>query len=92
MEGVLLPGLGDVGLEGPQDVCSDERVASAEDWVEAELSLDPGVGGVLPQTGCDLSAVFNRKQTEVAVALCDRGHGDGAAVRVRGYELIFCSA
>ena len=37
--------------------------------MEAELLLDPGVGGVLPQAGCDLSAVFNRKQTEVAVAL-----------------------
>ena len=26
------------------------------------------------------------------VADCDRGHGNGAAVRVRGYEVIFCSA
>ena len=30
--------------------------------------LDSGKCGVLPQTGCDLSAVFDRKQMEVAVA------------------------
>ena len=39
--------------------------------VEAELLLDPGVGGVLPQAGCDLSAVLDRKQAEVAVALLE---------------------
>ena len=39
--------------------------------VEAELLLDSGVGGVLPQTGCDLSAVLDRKQAKVAVALLE---------------------
>ena len=71
MEGVFLPGFGDVGLEGPRDICSDERVASAEVVMEAELLFDPGVGGVLPQAGCDLSAVLDREQTEVAVALLE---------------------
>ena len=71
MEGVFLPGFGDVGLEKPGDVCSDERVASAEVGVHAELLLDTGEGGVLPQTGCDLSAVFIRKQAKVAVALLE---------------------
>ena len=71
MEGVLLPGFGDVGLERPRDVCSDEGVASAEVGVHAELSLDTREGGVLPQAGCDLPAVFNRKQTVVAVALLE---------------------
>ena len=71
MEGVLLPGLGDVGLERPRNVCSDERVASAEVGVGAELLLDSGKGGVLPQTGCDLSAVLDRKQAKVAVALLE---------------------
>ena len=60
-----------MGLEGPRDICSDERVAPAEAVVEAKLLLDPGVGGVLPQTGCDLPAVLDRKQTEVAVALLE---------------------
>ena len=71
MEGVFLPGFCDVGLERPRDVCSDEGVASAEVGVHAELSLDTGEGGVLPQAGCDLSAVFDRKQAKVAVALLE---------------------
>ena len=71
MEGVFLPGFCDVGLEGPQDVCSDERVASAEAAVKAELLHNLGKRGVLPQAGCDLSAVFDCKQAEVAVALLD---------------------
>ena len=71
MEGVFLPRFGDVGLERPSDVCSDERVASVEGGVYTELFFDAGEGGVLPQAGCDLSAVFNRKQTEVAVALLE---------------------
>ena len=37
----------------------------------AELFLDARKGGVLPLTGCNLSAVFNRKQEEVAVALLE---------------------
>ena len=69
MEGVLLPGFGDVGLEWPRDVCSDERVASAEVGVRAEFFLDTGEGGVLPQIGCDVSLVFDRKHVKVAVAL-----------------------
>ena len=71
MEGVLLPGFGDVGLEGPRDVCRDERVASAEVGFQAELLLDMMEGGVLSQTGCDLSAVFNRKQAKIAVTLLE---------------------
>ena len=71
MEGVFLPGFGDVGLEWPRDVCSDECVASAEPLVFAELLLDPAECGVVPQAGCNLSAVCNRKQAKVAVALLD---------------------
>ena len=71
MEGVFLPGFGDVGLEWPGDVFSDKRVASAKVGVCAELLLDTGKGGVLPQTSCDLSAVFDRKQAKVAVALLE---------------------
>ena len=37
----------------------------------AELLLDLGERGVLPQAGCNLSAVFDRKQTEIAVALLE---------------------
>ena len=69
VERVLLPGFGDMDLEGPRDVYSDERIASAEVGVPAELLLDMGEGGLLPQTCCDLSAVLNRKQPKVAVAL-----------------------
>ena len=39
--------------------------------VEAELLLDTGKGGVVPQACCNLSAVSNRKQLEVAVALLE---------------------
>ena len=60
-----------MGLEGPRDVCSDERVASAEVGVYAALLLDTREGGVLPPTGCNLSAVFNRKQAEIAVDLLE---------------------
>ena len=51
-------------------------IASAEVVVEAELLLDPGIGGVLPQAGCDLSAVLDRKQTEVAVGGVGAGRAD----------------
>ena len=57
-----------MGLKGPGDIRSDERIASAEGSVFAELLLDAGKCGVLPQAGCNLSEVFNRKQAEVAVA------------------------
>ena len=60
-----------MGLEGPRNVCSDERVASAEVGVHAELLLDTREGRVLPQAGCDLSEVFDRKQGKVAVAVLD---------------------
>ena len=39
VEGVFLPGFGNLGLERARDVCSDERVASAEDFVGGELCL-----------------------------------------------------
>ena len=60
-----------MGLKRPGDVGSDETVASAESSVCAELSLDTRKRGVLPQAGCNLSAVLNRKQAEVAVALLE---------------------
>ena len=62
-----------MGLEGHRDVPSDERVASAEAEMLAELFLDPAKCEVLPQAGRNLSAVFNHKQTEVAVALLEHG-------------------
>ena len=71
VEGIFLPGFCDVGLEWPRDVSSDERVASAEVGVHAELLLDTREGGVLPQAACDLSAVLDRKQAKVAVALLE---------------------
>ena len=37
----------------------------------AELFLEAGEDGVLPQTGCNLSVVFNHEQAEVAVALLE---------------------
>ena len=60
-----------MGLEWPRDVGCDERVAPAESCMLAELFLNLGEGGVLPQASCYLSAVFHRKQTEVAVALLE---------------------
>ena len=49
MERVFLLGFSDVGLEGPRDVCSDERVASVEVWVHAELLFDSAEHEFLPQ-------------------------------------------
>ena len=60
-----------MGLERPRDVCSDEQVASAECWVEGELLLNPGQGGVLSQVYGNRSAVLDREQSEVAVALLE---------------------
>ena len=71
MEGVFLPELGNVGLEGSRNVCSDEQVSSAEVGICAELLLDTRKGGVRPQAGCDSSTVFNRTQAKVAEALLD---------------------
>ena len=69
VEIVFLPRFGDVGLEWPRDIGSDERAASAESSVCVKLFLNSGKVGVFPQASCDLSAVFNRKQAKVAVAL-----------------------
>ena len=71
MEGVFLPGFGDVGLEGPIDIGCDEQVASAEVVALAALLLNTREGGVSPQRGGDLPAVFDYKQSEVAVALLE---------------------
>ena len=71
MEGVFLPTFCDVGLERPRNVCSDERVTSAEVGVHAELLFDSAEGGVDLQAGCYLSAVLDRKQLQVAVALLE---------------------
>ena len=71
MEGVLLPGLGDVGLERPRDVCGDEGVAADECPMGTELLLDPFVGGELAQALGDLPTVFNRKEPQVAVPLAE---------------------
>ena len=68
---VFLPRFGDVGPEGPRDVCSYERVASAEGDMFTVLFLDAGKGGVFPQAGCYLSAVLDCKQPKVAVALLE---------------------
>ena len=71
MEGVFLPRFGDVGWEWPGYVGSDEQLASAEMGAHAELLLNTGEGGVLLERGGDLSAVLDREQTEVAVALLE---------------------
>ena len=60
MEGLLLPGFGDVGLEWPGDVGGDEGVAAWECTMGTELLLNPFVGGELAQALGDLPAVFNR--------------------------------
>ena len=71
MEGVFLLGFYDVCLERPRDAASDQQVAAADGGVHAELLLHTKEGGVLPQAGSDLSAVFDRKQVKVAVALSE---------------------
>ena len=48
MEGVFLPGFGNVGLKRPRNLCSDKQVASAKVGVHAELLLDTRKGGVCP--------------------------------------------
>ena len=60
-----------MGLKRPGDVGSNKRVGSAAVGVHAELLLDAGEGGVLYQACCNLSAVFDRKQAKVAVALLE---------------------
>ena len=60
-----------MGQKGPRDVGSDKRVACAEVGVNADLLLDAGEGEVLPQAGCHLTTVLNRKQAKVAVALLE---------------------
>ena len=71
VEGVLLLGFGDLGLERPGDVGSDERITSGETGVCAELLLHTFIRGVIPQAGCHLPAVLNRKQAKVAVSLLE---------------------
>ena len=71
MERIFLSGFGDVGLERPRDIASVERKTTVDVGVHAELLLDTVEGGVLPQAGCNLSAVLDRKQTEIAEALLE---------------------
>ena len=71
VQGVCLPRFGNVGLERPRNKRIDERVAYAEVSVYAELLLDALEAGVVSQAGCDLSAVFDRKQAMIAVALLE---------------------
>ena len=71
MEGVFHPQFGDVDLEGPRDECGDEIVASAECGVEAKLFLNSGERGVMPQAGCNLSAVLDHNQMKVLETLLE---------------------
>ena len=48
MEGVFLQEIGDVSLEGPRDVGSNKRIASAEVEAYAEQLLNTREGGVCP--------------------------------------------
>ena len=72
MEGVFLPGFGDVGLERPRDVGGDEGVAAWEGPMGPKRLLDPCVGGELAQALGDLPAVFNREEPQVAVPLAQQ--------------------
>ena len=71
VEGVLLPGFGDVGLEWVRDVGGDEGVAAWEGLqvVGPELLLYPFVDGELDQALGDLPAVFDREEPQVAIPL-----------------------
>ena len=72
MEGVLLPGFGDVGLEWARDVGGDEGVAAWECPVGMELLLYPFVGGELAQALGDLPAVLDREEPQVAIPLAEQ--------------------
>ena len=69
MEGILLPGFGNVGLERARDVGSDKGVAPRECSMGTKLLLYPFVGGELAQALGDLPAVLDREESQVTVPL-----------------------
>ena len=62
VEGVFLPGFGDVGHKWPRDVGCDEAVATGEGLVGPELLLNPFVGGKLAQALGNLPVVLDREE------------------------------
>ena len=68
MEGVFLPGLGDVGLERPRDVGGNEGVTSGEGPMGPELVFHLFVGGELTQALGNLSAVLDREEPQVTTS------------------------
>ena len=71
MEGVFLPGFGDVGHKWARDVCRDEAVATGKGRVGPKLLLYPFVGGELAQALGDLPAVLDREEPQVTVPLAE---------------------
>ena len=81
VEGVFHPGSGDVGHEGPGDVCGDEAVAVGKGCVETQLLpvLEPFVGGELAHALGDLPVVIDCEEPYVTVSLAEQevvGHMD----------------
>ena len=54
-----------------RDVCRDELIMAAEGWVFAELMLNAREGWVCAQALGDLSAVSDREEAQVAVAILE---------------------
>ena len=53
------------------DVCLDEFIMAAEGWVFTELILNAREGWVCAQALGDLSAVSDREEAQVAVAVLE---------------------
>ena len=68
VEGVLLPGFGNVGLERPRDVGGDEWVTAGKCHMGTELLLNPLVGRELAQALGDLPVLFDREEPQAAVS------------------------
>ena len=67
MEGVFLPGFGDVGRKGPRNEGHDVTIMAGKGDVGSQLLLNPLVGGELAQTLGDLSAVLDHEEPQVGI-------------------------
>ena len=62
VEGVFLPGFGDVDDERAQDLCRDVAVATGKGSVCLQFLLNPFVGGELAQALGEFPAVLDREK------------------------------